>query len=132
MIDGQRQNLAKYITENDIDTKPPITCSYSGAVINVCVKEVNVESGQVDFYAPVFAGREYKFATPLTNYAEEFVRQLPGQSNDLAFSCNCILNFLYGELKGKKAGFPGPITFGEIAYRLLNQTMTYLEIVDVS
>ena len=132
LIDGKRQNLAKYITENNIDTKPPITCSYSGAVINVGVKEVNAESGQVDLYAPVFAGREYKFATPLTSYAEEFVRQLPSQRSNLVFSCNCFLNFVYGELKGKKAGFPGPITFGEIAYRLLNQTMTYLEIVDVS
>ncbi|WP_419536731.1 DUF6976 family protein [Endozoicomonas sp.] len=132
LIDGIRQNFAQYISENNIDTKPPITCSYSGAVINVCVKEVNTDRGQVDFYAPVFKGREYKFATPLANYAEEFTRRLPENDSNMAFSCNCILNFLYGELKGKKAGFPGPITFGEIGYRLLNQTMTYLEIVDIN
>lgn len=131
LIDGKRQNFAQYISENDIDTKLPITCSYSGAVINVCVKEVNTNSGQVDFYAPVFEGRQYKFATPMANYAEEFTRQLPEKGRNMAFSCNCILNFLYGELEGKKAGFPGPITFGEIGYRLLNQTMTYLKIVDI-
>jgi hypothetical protein len=46
----------------------------------------------------------------------------------MAFSCNCILNYIYGNLEGKKlAGTAGPITFGEIAYQLLNQTMVYLE-----
>jgi hypothetical protein len=39
------------------------------------------------------------------------------------------LNFLYGELEGKKTGtITGPMTFGEIAYQLLNQTMIFLEI----
>ena len=130
LINGEKHNFAQYISDNDIDTKPPITCDYSGAVINVCVKEVNVDKGQVDFYAPVFKGRQYK-ATPMANYAEEFAKSLPKSSQNMAFSCNCILNFLYGELEGKNAGFPGPITFGEIGYRLLNQTMTYLEIVDI-
>ena len=49
----------------------------------------------------------------------------------LFFSCNCILNYLYSELEGKKTGgITGPITFGEIAYQLLNQTMVYLTIED--
>ncbi|MFK0571843.1 DUF6976 family protein [Endozoicomonas sp.] len=131
LINGERQNFAQYISNNKIDTKTPITCDYSGAVINVSVKAVNTETGQVDFYAPVFRGRQYKFANPVENYAEEFARQLPKEDSNQGFSCNCILNFLYGELEGKKAGFPGPITFGEIGYRLLNQTMTYLKIVDI-
>ncbi len=132
LINGEKHNFAQYISDNNIDTKPPITCDYSGAVINVCVKEVDTDKGQVDFYAPVFKGRQYKFATPMENYAEEFAQNLPKNGRNMAFSCNCILNFLYGELEGTQAGFPGPITFGEIGYRLLNQTMTYLEIVDIS
>lgn len=131
LIDGVPHNFAQYITDNDVDTQVPITCDYSGAVINVCVKEVNPQSGVVDFYAPVFKGRKYKFAAPLANYAQAFAEKLPVKHSPVSFSCNCILNFLYGELEGKQAGFPGPITFGEIGYRLLNQTMTYLEIVDV-
>jgi hypothetical protein len=44
------------------------------------------------------------------------------------FSCNCILNFLYGELEGKSIGtFTGPVTFGEIAYQLVNQTLVYVK-----
>ncbi|WP_340301592.1 DUF6976 family protein [Roseobacter sp. HKCCD5988] len=29
------------------------------------------------------------------------------------YSCNCILNYLYGEMEGKSvSGFTGPMTFG--------------------
>ena len=46
-----------------------------------------------------------------------------------SFSCNCVLNYLYAGLEGKKTGeFNGPATFGEIAYQLLNQTLVYLTI----
>ena len=44
------------------------------------------------------------------------------------FSCNCILNYLYGGLEGKHTGSVyGPITFGEIAHLLLNQTLVQLK-----
>jgi hypothetical protein len=37
------------------------------------------------------------------------------------------LNYLYANLEGKKTGhIVGPMTFGEIAYMLLNQTLVYL------
>jgi hypothetical protein len=40
---------------------------------------------------------------------------------------------LYSELEGKKtASIIGPITFGEIAYQLLNQTLVYAEIQDLT
>ena len=36
------------------------------------------------------------------------------------------------ELEGKKTDpFTGPVTYGEIAYQLLNQTLVYLELVDI-
>ena len=130
-IDGKPANFAEYVTENNIDTKSPLTSDYSGAIINSCIKEVNVDDGKVHFYAPIFKGRKYKFALPLANYAEEFAYSLPQSKGDQAFSCNCVLNFLYGELEGKQAGYPGPITFGEIGYQLLNQTMTYINLVEI-
>ncbi len=46
-------------------------------------------------------------------------------------SCNCILNYQYGELEGRKIPpFTGPVTFGEVAYQLLNQTLVYVEITE--
>ena len=131
LIDGQKVNFAEYVTQHRIDTQVPLTSDYSGAIINTCIKEVSTDDGKVHFYAPVFSGREYRFARPLADYAAEFTSSVPQDKKDMQFSCNCILNFLYGELKGKRAGLPGPITFGEIGYRLLNQTMTYLEVVDL-
>lgn len=131
LIDGERVNFAQYVTDYNMDTKSPLTSDYSGAIINTCIKDVNTDDGKVTFYAPVFKGREYRFALPLEDYAKEFADNVPKHQSDTLFSCNCILNFLYGELEGKQAGFPGPITFGEIGYRLLNQTMTYLELVDI-
>jgi hypothetical protein len=48
----------------------------------------------------------------------------------VVFGCNCILNFLYGELEGQAiGGVQGPVTFGEIAYQLLNQTLVTIRIV---
>ena len=134
LVDGEEWTFGEYISRNNIDTKSPMVCDYSGATINVSIKEVNADSGQVDFYAPVFTGRKYRLALPLEDYAKEFAEHLPGDrgnKDNQAFSCNCILNFLYGDLEGRLAGYPGPITFGEIGYHLLNQTMTYLDIVDI-
>ena len=96
-------------------------------MINVSVQEV--KDNEVAFYAPVFKDVEYRFAEPLSDYVSDFRKALP-VSVEPVFACNCILNFLYSELEGKKTEkMEGPITFGEIAYQLLNQTLVYLEIV---
>ena len=54
------------------------------------------------------------------------------KADKVFFSCNCVLNYLYSNLEGKKVGsFTGPMTFGEIAYVLLNQTLVYLQVQDI-
>jgi hypothetical protein len=45
------------------------------------------------------------------------------------FSCNCVLNYLHGQLEGRHTGaLLGPMTFGEIAYQLLNQTLVHVSV----
>ncbi len=40
-----------------------------------------------------------------------------------------MLNYLYGELEGRRTGaVVGPMTYGEIGYQLLNQTLVYIEV----
>jgi hypothetical protein len=131
LIDGQKMNLASYLAENKIDTKLPLVADYNGANINVSIQSVDEENGTVQFYAPVFKDTEYRFAKPIADYTKEFDQAVDAiNTSSVAFSCNCILNFLYADLEGKKTGpFVGPITFGEIAYILLNQTLVYLSIV---
>lgn len=128
MVDGKEVILADYIEQNNIDTKSPFVGSYSGAGINISIKEI--KDGAVYFYAPVFSGIQYKMAEPIANYIEEFNQRLGDITADnVVFSCNCILNFLYGELEGKDiTALYGPITFGEIAYQLVNQTLVYITV----
>jgi hypothetical protein len=129
MVDGRKVNFAEYIRENGVDTQMPLVADCNGVYINISVK--SVENGRVGFYAPVFRGIEYRFAKRVSNYVEEFRSRIAAAGAEKpVFSCNCILNFLYGGLEGKKTPpFAGPITFGEVAYQLLNQTLAYCEIV---
>lgn len=134
-VNGVKKNFAEYITENKLDTKLPLVANYYGALINTSFQAVSPEDG-VSFYAPVFSDVRYKHAKRIDDYAAAFSKQLMENNvagKKIAFSCNCILNFLYSELEGKKTDpFVGPITFGEIAYQLLNQTLVYIDIHDDS
>lgn len=130
LINGVETNFADYIAQNNIDIKLPIISNYSGAKINVSFKEVNAEAKQTIFYAPVFKGRTYTFSKPVEDYVQEFKENIPVLEQEVTFACNCILNYLYGELENKNINFYGPITFGEVGYVLLNQTLTYLTVSD--
>jgi hypothetical protein len=131
LVNGASTNLASYLVSNSIDTHLPMVADYHGEMINVCFQKIDAEAGKVDLYAPVFSGVEYRMARPLASYVESFAAQIPQGMVRPEFSCNCILNYLYSELEGKKTGvLTGPITFGEIAYQLLNQTLVYLQIRD--
>lgn len=128
LVDGKEVVFADYIEKNNIDTKLPIVGNYSGVGINISFKAIS--DGVVNFYAPVFPGIKYKIAKPIENYVEAFHSKLKNYNEvEAAFSCNCILNFLYGELEGKEVEvFFGPITFGEIAFQLVNQTLVYVSV----
>ncbi|GAC1634374.1 MAG: hypothetical protein NVS9B10_30410 [Nevskia sp.] len=128
-IGGASVSLAHYIAENGIDTRLPLVADYCGALINVSIRSADPGSGLVSFYAPVFEGVDYRFADPLPSYVEAFAAAAPAEAVPAAFACNCILNYLYGELEGKRTGtLVGAATFGEIAYQLVNQTLVYLRI----
>ncbi len=129
LIDGEKRNLYEYIKENNIDIKFPLVCDYAGANINVSFESLKDEDKMVTFYAPLFKGNKYKFALPIDNYAEAFKKRVAelGEDRDkMIYNCNCILNYLYGDLENNDIGYSGPTAFGEIAYNLVNQTFTYL------
>jgi hypothetical protein len=136
-VNGSARNFAEYIKEKGLDTKLPLVADYCGASINISFQGVDEQTGTVNFYAPVFSGIRYKHAKPVSDYMKSFnsliAKDYAGVGSGLVFSCNCILNYLYSELEGKQTKpFVGPITFGEIAYQLLNQTLVYLELHDVA
>jgi hypothetical protein len=127
-INGREQSFAAYITERSLDMRIPLVADYAGAKINISFNKVDLDSDSVSFYAPVFPGVSYRQAKPVSDYVSSFCANMPtGQEHRMVFSCNCCLNYMYSELEGKSTGgIAGPITFGEIAYQLLNQTMVYL------
>ncbi len=132
LVNGREVNFEEYITKNNIDTKLPLISDYNSVLVNISIKSVSKENHTVELYAPVFAGREYRFANPVEDYHDSFVKCLKdaGSSNPF-FSCNCILNYLYGDFEGKPTKpYAGPVTFGEVAYQLLNQTLVYAEIIE--
>jgi len=128
MVKGKEVVFANYIAKNKINTQMPIIGDYSGVGVNISFKAI--ENGIVNFYAPVFPGIKYRIAKPITNYEKQFNERLEKLKGVQAvFACNCILNFLYGELENKQIhSFFGPIGFGEIAYQLVNQTLVYVTI----
>ncbi|BDU72808.1 DUF6976 family protein [Mesoterricola silvestris] len=128
-VNGKPARFAEYVEANRLDLARPLVADYNGARINTSFQAV--EGGKVRFYAPVFTGVEYRHAAPVGDY----VHELEALAADLhvapRFSCNCILNYLYGKLEGRRTGdLTGPVTFGEIGYQLLNQTLVYLEVVN--
>ncbi|MBI5742945.1 MAG: PAS domain S-box protein [Elusimicrobia bacterium] len=130
-VNGRSVKLARYLASKKLDTRLPLVADYGGAMINVSFQSVNETSGDVSFFAPVFKGVEYRHAKSVGEYLRAFMSQKPqGIEDRLMFSCNCILNYRHSGLEGRRTtGFTGPITFGEVAYQLLNQTAVYMEIV---
>lgn len=127
IVNGDKVNFAKYLMANKVNLELPLVADYSGAMVNVSVQSIDEENLKVNLYAPVFAGMEYKIAAPINNYEKDFSEAISQKNATPIFSCNCILNYLYAGLEGKKtADIKGPMTFGEIAYMLLNQTMVYV------
>ena len=127
-VNGHEVNLSEYIGNKGINTQMPLVADCNGVYINTSIK--SVENGKVSLYAPVFRGYEYRFAKPVSNYEVKFKEKInsTGATHPF-FACNCILNYMYGGLEGMAIPpYLGPITFGEIAYQLMNQTLVYCEI----
>ena len=127
--DGVADNFARWLTEHNVDARLPLVADYCGAMINTSIQAVDAAAGTVRCYAPVFPQIKYRVAAPIGDYPTEFARAVERTNVEPTFACNCILNHLYGDLEGRRTGeVTGPITFGEIAYHLVNQTVVYLSV----
>lgn len=128
-VNGRPAVFSDYVLKNKLDLSRPLVADYNGARVNTSFQ--SVEEGAVHFYAPVFTGVDYRHAAPVGDYVQELDALAQGLPAKPRFACNCILNYVYGQLEGRKTGdLTGPVTFGEIGYQLLNQTLVYLEIED--
>ncbi|HEY9108022.1 MAG TPA: hypothetical protein VIN58_15170 [Roseateles sp.] len=130
LVNGERTDFAAYVRDRGLgDGRRPLVGDFAGAAINASIQRVG--EGYVDLYAPVFPKVEYRFSQPVNGHAQalrEKIAAAPAEGQVL--SCNCILNYVHGELEGKAVGgIAGPMTFGEIGYQLLNQTFVTLRVL---
>ncbi|MDP9902926.1 DUF6976 family protein [Variovorax ginsengisoli] len=131
-VNGEKVNFAAYVRKRGLQNGSlPLVGDFAGAHVNVSLQQVDVAGGQVALYAPVFPEVDYRFAKPVGDFAAAFRMRFAEQGDAGAvMACNCILNFVFGELEGKAiGGIQGPVTFGEIAYQLLNQTMVAVRVL---
>ncbi|QOY88824.1 DUF6976 family protein [Paludibaculum fermentans] len=126
VVGGETVPFAQYLDSRHADMRLPLTADYNGSIVNVSIESVDTQTGMVKFFAPVFEGVEYKLAAPVPGYSHAFDGLLEDRG-ETAFACNCVLNYLYCHLEGRAAGtITGPVTYGEIANMLLNQTLVRL------
>lgn len=117
-VNGRPEALLPYLRARGIDGRQPLVADCFGTAVNVSIREIDEAAGVVRFYAPVFPGLRYRLAVD--------AGVSPGQDGtDPAFACACVLN---GTRERHAADYTGPMTFGEIAYMLLNQTIVYLTV----
>ncbi|MBI3564086.1 MAG: PAS domain S-box protein, partial [Elusimicrobia bacterium] len=132
LVDGVARDFVDYVREKGLDARLPLVADRHGAMVNISFQSVGEPGGEVRLYAPVFKGVRYRHARPVGDYVEAFAARVPeGGGARIAYSCNCILNYVHAGLAGRRtADITGPFTFGEIAYQLLNQTLVYMTIED--
>ena len=130
LVDGEKKNFAEYCRSIEHDVRLPLVVETYGSGINPCLQGIPEDDSAVKLYAPVFRGLEYRFADQLEgDYKTEFMKALKIETEGVCLGYNCVLNFVYSELEGVELPIGGPVTFGEIAYQLLNQTLAILKIV---
>jgi hypothetical protein len=130
LVDGVETDLAQYVRTQGLDTRLPLVADYYGQMVNVSFQAV--DSRGVRFYSPVFAGLTYRHARPVADQARALLDRMPADwPAGVLFSCTCILNHYYSGTSGPRARGLELLTFGEVAYQLLNQTIVYLRRHDV-
>ena len=125
-INGVKQNLAEYLSKNNIDYKNiPMVANYSGAMLNTNCLEVRNDI--VHLSTAVFERIEYRFAK-----MNPKVTALELDDDRIVFSLTCVHNYFRPDIIEKYLkNMNGPVVFGEIAYQLLNRTTVYVTIGDV-
>jgi hypothetical protein len=128
LAEGKEYVPADYLKKYGGDPKLPLVGDFSGANINVVYR--HGENGSIKFDVPMNPHVEFRPALAVEDYQAEFLRHVERHRNQhTVFSCNCLLNFEHGCLEGKKiGGFTGPMTWGEIAFLFVSQTLVYVTV----
>jgi hypothetical protein len=130
IVGGKRENILDFVGRSGIDLRLPLVSDLCGTKLNVSIQSADIPGRSLKFFALVFeGGGSYRAAKPIANYAERFLTAVVPDHGHTVFACNCAMNYLHGQLEGRRAGdLLGPMTFGESAYQLLNQTRVHISV----
>ncbi len=129
IVGGKREDILDFVERTGLDLRLPLVSDFCGTKVNVSIQAADAAARTLRFFAPVFKDVTYRTAKPVTNYAQNFLAAVVPERGQPVFACNCVLNYLYGQLEGRRTGdLLGPMTFGEIAYQLLNQTLVHITV----
>jgi hypothetical protein len=138
LIGGVRRNLARYMAEAEIDQRLPLVADHEGALLNVAILQSEPQSGRVTLLGPVSPALTYRFAAEVPEYEAAFSHAAAEiVLEQAAHACICVLHYHYAGLTqpdggaGPALGITAPVTFGQIAYTVLNQTLSCLTISQV-
>jgi hypothetical protein len=119
LINGERQNLREYMIRHNINFQYPLIVNLAG--INICVT-FNYDASQLTTMTALFKGVNYHFSEPDTQ-----VWEIP---QDRIYAL-CCLYYIINPDPEKLSQMTGPVTYGEIAYQMVTQSVVYLTIGDL-
>ena len=135
LINGVRQNFRQYMIDKQIDRSNEyinvLTGDHdAGVVTNVGIyedRETDLEK-YVSIAVPVFKGISYRLAKVDYNYSYENMNE-----QEIVYSCACVGNYVRPDIfTNFLMKTNGPFVYGEVAYILLNFSIVYVTVGNIS
>ncbi|MDR1601856.1 MAG: hypothetical protein LBS42_05455 [Tannerella sp.] len=119
LINGERQNLREYMLRHDINFIHPLIVNLAG--INICVTFI-YDTEQLTTMTALFKGVNYYFSELDTQ-----VWEIP---QDRIYAL-CCLYYVQNPDPERLCQMTGPVTYGEIGYQMVTQSIVYLTVGDL-
>jgi hypothetical protein len=119
IINGERQNLREYMLRHNINFVHPLIVNLAG--INICVT-FNYDAKQLTTMTALFKGVSYYFSEP--------DMQVWGIPQDRIYAL-CCLYYVQNPDPERLCRMTGPVTYGEIGYQIVNQSIVFLTVGDL-
>jgi len=140
LINGVKQNIRQYLISRNIDrsvdagagSRKCLAGDYAGFIMNTAIAHESEDDAEkyVSFGAPVYKDIPYRLANMDNMLYEDENKSLDG---NVVCSFTCVTNSAHPEVFGKYlTQMNGPLTYGEVAYFLLNHATVYVTVGDSS
>jgi hypothetical protein len=130
MADGQSVRLIDLITNGTVDASLPLIADRDGALVNNSIINIESATGDITFLSPIETELVYHFAEASSIFKEALRRAVAGinlPEAALASVCVACLPHFSADIRPMLPAI-APVTFGQIGYTVLTQTITSLNL----